>query len=133
MILVAIVLAVGIAGLFYARNLQFTEPEGALVYPAPDDFFWARQFRFNPLGALLTIAVGGIALVGAVTRQRAVTLVAAASSFLAAVFMVIDLRGGEPLLAGRGGNVSLLLVLALGLAALELTPSVPPAPAAGVA
>ncbi|MDQ3145807.1 MAG: hypothetical protein M3R01_02545 [Actinomycetota bacterium] len=129
MVLAVIALAIGIVGLWFARDLGFSEPEGAFVFPQTDDFFWARHAQFNPLSALATIAIGGIALAGAVTRQRAVILAAATLSLIGAAVMLVDLTRAEPLLGGRGGNVSLLLALGLGLALLALTPHVTDDPA----
>lgn len=129
MVLSVIALAIGIAGLWYARDLGFSEPEGAFVFPMTDDFFWARLAQFNPLSALVTIAIAGIALSGAATRQRAVVLGAATLSLIGAVVMLIDLGRAEPLLGGRGGNVSMLLALGLGLTLLVLTPPVSEGPA----
>ncbi len=129
MVLAVIALAIGIVGLWFARDLGFSEPEGAFVFPQTDDFFWARQAQFNPLSALATIAIGVIALAGAITRQRAVVLAAATLSLIGAVVMLVDLTRAEPLLGGRGGNVSLLLALGLGLALLALTPNVTDDPA----
>ncbi len=47
--------------------------------------------------------------------------------------MLGDLTRAEPLLGGRGGNVSLLLALGLGLALLALTPPVTDDPAGDAA
>lgn len=133
MVLSGFVLAAGAAGLWYARSLEFTEPEGAFVFPFSDDYVWARQAQFNPLGALVTMATAVVALVGVVLRKRAIILAAALASLSAAAFTVVDLSRTEPVLGGRGGNVALLLALSLGLAALELTPPLPPASADGLA
>jgi len=129
MVLAVIALAIGIVGLWFARDLGFSEPKGAFVFPQTDDFFWARQAQFNPLSALATIAIGGIAFAGAITRQRAVILAAATLSLIGAAVMLADLTRAEPLFGGRGGNVSLLLALGLGLALLALTPNVTDDPA----
>lgn len=124
MILAVLALAIGVIGLWFARDLGFTEPEGAFVFPQTDDFIWARQAQFNALSALATIGVGGMALIGAATRQRGVVLAAATVSLIGAVVMLIDLTRSEPLFGGRGGNVSLLLALGLGWALLVLTPHI---------
>ncbi len=129
MVLAVIALAIGTVGLWFARDLGFSEPEGAFVFPQTDDFFWARQVQFNPLSALATIGIGIIALAGAITRQRAVVLAAVTLSLIGAAVMLVDLTRDEPFLGGRGGNVSLLLALGLGLALLTLTPQVADDPA----
>jgi uncharacterized membrane protein YphA (DoxX/SURF4 family) len=111
-------LIVGVAGLWTARSVDFTGRRGAMLGWANGElkFLW-----FNPLSALLTMAVAGVALLGLRTARREVVWVAAASSAVMAAYVALvwryrsgDWTGG--VLGATGPNLAFWGMLALGFA-----------------
>ena len=113
-------LVVGIAGLIVARNAGFTSADGGILFQRTDDMIWGKLFAFSPLGALVTIALAAIALLGAWIRARALVLVAAAGYAICALQVIVQFGRSDNVFASRGGNLSLFLALAVGLAILAL-------------
>ena len=109
-----ITVAVGALGLFLARELGFTDPAGALIGWGDYEL---KYMAYNPLGALLTVAVGALGVAAGVTRRQALAIVAAAVSALMALQVLVQWRpDGDNLLGGSGRNLGFDLLLALGFA-----------------
>ena len=93
-----IAVAVGALGLFLARELGFTDPAGALIGWGDYEL---KYMAYNPLGALLTVAVGALGVAAGVTRRQALAIVAAAVSALMALQVLVQWRpDGDNLLGG---------------------------------
>jgi hypothetical protein len=120
-ILAVTIVAVGLAGLVVSRDVDSTAPKGAFLLDVPGDYIWGRQLAFNPLGALLMLGMGVLALGAVSTGRRPVVLSAAGAAVALAVVTTFDLTQSNPALGSRAGNVALLLALGVGLAAIELS------------
>ncbi|MGH9024189.1 MAG: hypothetical protein ACRDV9_14005 [Acidimicrobiia bacterium] len=120
-ILAMVIAAAGLAGLVASRHLDFINPRGTFLIDVPGDFVWGRQLAFNPLGALLMLAVGLLALGAVQTRRSSLVLVAAALAIALAVGTAVDLARRDPTRGSRAGNAALRLALGLGLGAIELS------------
>lgn len=107
-----LLLAVGLWGLVLARDGPFAGPAGTRI---------ADSVQFSPLGALITIGLAAVALVGAAFDLSRVVLAAAGGFGVAAVAVLVAL-GGSNSFGARGSNVSLLLGAGAGLAVLSLAP-----------
>ena len=103
------VAVVGLWGLVLARDVPFTAGRGARI---------ADSVEFSPFGAVVTVALAGLALSGAALGHQRVVL-AAGVGFLAAAVAVLAVLGTDTNWFGaRGSNVSLLLGAGVGLTVL---------------
>ncbi|MEO6317543.1 MAG: hypothetical protein ABIP36_02055 [Acidimicrobiales bacterium] len=116
------VVFVALLGLGLSRNLGWTESPGELVLPYRDDYFWAKHFAFNRLLAVLTLLIGLLAVWGVAAGLSAARRVAMVGSALLAVAINVDLSANDQVLGARGGNITLMLMVLVGLLTLELTP-----------
>jgi len=117
----------GTLGLVLASGTGFTAGTGAIVIGSSDDLPWGKIVQFNPLGALVTIALGALAFGGAWKGSRAAVLVASAGFVACAIQVAVQYGRSSNVLGGRGGNLGVFLALGVGLALLALTPE-PAAP-----
>jgi len=113
LVLGVIGVASGAAGFAVSAGQPFTAAEGARV---------GEFFHLNPLGSLVTLVLGLVALAGAVARLRAVVLGAAVGWLLAALQVVLQSGGGSNLLGGTASTLALFLGVGAGLLALALAP-----------
>jgi hypothetical protein len=103
----------GATGFAVSAGQPFTAAEGARV---------GELFHLNPLGSLVSVVLGLVALGGAAARLRAVVLASAVGWLLAALQVVLQ-SGGEPnLLGGTASTLALFLGLGGGLLALAVAP-----------
>lgn len=116
------VVVVSLIGLWFSRDLGWTDGPGKLVLPYRDDYIWAKHFSFNPLLAVLTLVIGLLTVVGFAAEVAAARRIAIGCSAVLAVAINVDLSTNDQVLGGRGGNVALMLMVAVGLLTLELTP-----------
>jgi len=106
----ALALAVGLGGLFVARDTSFTQTRGEILN--------GLGVSFNLLGALVTIALAALALVGATLGIRFLVLLAATGFGLATLQVSLQFGRADNWLGSRGSNLSFCLAVAVGLAAL---------------
>ncbi len=116
------VVLVGLIGLWLSRDLGWTESPGELVLPYRDDYVWAKHFSFNPLLAIVTLVAGVLTVVGFAADLRLARRAAVLGCAVLAVAINVDLSSNHQVLGSRGGNVALMLMVAVGLVTLELTP-----------
>lgn len=121
LVLAGLGLIVGVSGLVVARNVGFTSADGAILFERGDDVIWAKLLQFSPLGAIVTVALASVALLGAWIRQRALVLAAAAGYAICSLQVIVQFGRSDNVLGVRGGNLALFLALTVGLAALALT------------
>jgi len=130
LVLATLAVLLGVVALIKARDVGFTEANpptvdpGAMLFGTSDDLPWGKLLQFNPLGALVTLMLGGAALVGAWLRARALVLVGAVGFAVVAIQVLAQFGRDSNVLGGRGGNLGLFLALAIGFAVLALTPTV---------
>lgn len=122
-VIAAVGLGIGACALVVALGGGFTDPVGALLFSDNDDLLFGALVRFNPLGALVTVAVSSVALAGALARARAVVLAAAVGFGACAAQVLAQFGRSENVLGGQGGTLSLFVGLAVGLAVPVLTPA----------
>ncbi|MBK9179741.1 MAG: hypothetical protein IPM45_09265 [Acidimicrobiales bacterium] len=110
-------LAMGALGLWQAWGLGFTDDRGALVgWPSLE----LATVSFNPLGALVTLALGFLAVVAVVVGARILLLAATAGFAALAVLSLVQASGDPGWLGLRGGSsFSLYVALAVGLFVLD--------------
>lgn len=113
-----VVLVVGLWGLVLARDASFGGPAGARI---------ADSVQFSPFGALITVGLATVAIVGAALDLQRVVLAAAVGFGVAAVAVLLVLGGDANWFGARGSNLSLLLGASVGLATLALAPREPAA------
>jgi hypothetical protein len=99
-------LVFGAAGLVLSRDLAFTAARGVLV---------GSLMSFNPLGALITMALAVLGLIGARLRMRSVVGLAGAGFALAAIVQLIQAGRTSNVLGGRPSTFSFFLCIAVGL------------------
>ena len=116
----AVGIVIGICGLVVARNLEFTAATGGVLFERSDDMIWGKLFQFSPLGAIVTIALGALALLGSWAGRRALVFMAAGGFALCAVQVIAQFGREDNVFGVRGGNLSLFLALAVGLLVLAL-------------
>jgi hypothetical protein len=130
LVLAVIAVALGVVALIKARDVGFSDAyppavdSGAMLFGTDDDLPWGKLLQFNPLGALVTLALGALALVGGWLRARWLVLVAAVGFGGCAIQVLAQFGRSSNALGGRGGNLGLFIALAVGLAVLALTPTV---------
>jgi hypothetical protein len=107
-----VVLALGTAGLVVASNLSFTAPRGDLVLRFGPSF--------NPLGAVVVIALAALAVAGASSNRQALVLAASGGFALLAIQVLLQFGRATNWLGSRGSNLSLSIAMAAGLAVLAL-------------
>lgn len=107
-----VVLALGTAGLFVASGLSFTAPRGELVLRFGPSF--------NPLGAVVVIALAALAVAGATLNRQALVLAAAGGFALLSIQVLLQFGRATNWLGSRGSNLSLSIAMASGLAVLAL-------------
>jgi hypothetical protein len=95
-----------------------------MLFGTDDDLPWGKLLQFNPLGAVVTLGFGALALAGGWLRQRWLVLVAAAGFGACAIQVLVQFGRASNVLGGRGGNLGAFLAFAVGLAVLALTPTV---------
>lgn len=111
---------VGILGLIVARSSDFAANQGALL---GWKFGELKVLWFNPLSALLTIALGAAIVAGGVLRQRPFALVGAVGFVVLAVLVALLWRDGASgwtggFLGATGGNMAFWAALAVGTLAV---------------
>jgi hypothetical protein len=111
LLLAGVSVAVGLGGLIAALDLSFTENEGAILL--------GLGVSFNPLGALVLVALAALAGVGVLLGLRSVVLIAAAGFALGALQVVIQFGRDTNWLGTRGSNLSFFLACSIGLLSLE--------------
>jgi hypothetical protein len=130
LVLAALAIVLGVVALIKARDVGFTEANpasvdtGAMLFGTDDDLPWGKLLEFNPLGALVTLTLGVLALVGGWLRIRWLVLAAAAAFGACAIQALVQVGRDANVLGGRGGNLGVSLALAVGLAVVALTPVV---------
>jgi hypothetical protein len=130
LVLAALAFVLGLVALIKARDVGFTDANppsvdpGAMLFGTDDDLPWGKLFQFNPLGALLTLGLGALALVGAWLRIRWLVLVAAVGFGACAIEVLVQVGRDSNVLGGRGGNLGVFLAFSVGLAVVALTPVV---------
>lgn len=103
----------GLAGLSFSSGQAVTAAEGARI---------GAFMHLNPLGAIVSIVLGVVALAGAGLRLQPVVLAAAAGWLAAAVLTVVQ-SGREPnWLGGTAATLSFFLAVGAGLLALAIAP-----------
>jgi hypothetical protein len=110
LLLSGISLAVGLGGLVVARDLSFTESQGQILL--------GLGVSFNPLGALVLLALSALAATGALLGSRSVLLSAATGYALGGLQVMIQFGRDTNWLGTRGSNLSFYLALAIGLLSL---------------
>jgi uncharacterized membrane protein YphA (DoxX/SURF4 family) len=117
-----VAVVIGALGFYVARDLDFAAKKGALLGWANWEL---KVLWFNQLSALLTIALGLLALAGTFLRQRLLTLIAAGGFGLMAIQVVAQWRNqkGGGFLGGTGSSMAFwaLMAIGLGLAAKHTT------------
>jgi hypothetical protein len=111
LVLGAIAILGGLAGLVVSSGQAFTEPRGARVW---------ELMHLNPLGSWVSIRLGALPLLAGWQRSRVIALVAAAG-FLAAV-LAVTFGANRPTnpLGGTASTVGFYLGPGAGLLALAL-------------
>ena len=103
----------GLAGLSFSSGQAVTAAEGARI---------GAFMHLNPLGAIVSVVLGVVALAGAGLRLQPVVLAAAAGWLAAAVLTVVQ-SGREPnWLGGTAATLSFFLAVGAGLLALAIAP-----------
>jgi hypothetical protein len=109
LILSLVALAAGAGGYLAALGEPFTHPKGSLL---------GKLLYFNRLGALVTVILAAVALIGALARRRDFLLVAGVGFALAAALTIVQTGHVPNWLGGRGNTLSLFLACAVGLLTL---------------
>jgi len=112
MVVSIVALAAGVAGLLVAIGLPFTSSTGEIVL--------GFGISFNPLGAVVMIALAALGLAGAALQRPTLVLVAAVGFALYALQVVVQFGRDTNWFGSRGSNLSLAIGLAAGLGALAL-------------
>lgn len=112
MVVSIVALAAGVAGLLVAIGLPFTSSTGETVL--------GFGISFNPLGAVVMIALAALGLAGAALQRPTLVLVAAVGFALYALQVVVQFGRDTNWFGSRGSNLSLAIGLAAGLGALAL-------------
>jgi peptidoglycan/LPS O-acetylase OafA/YrhL len=112
MVVSIVALAAGVAGLLVAIGLPFTSSTGEIVL--------GFGISFNPLGAVVMIALAALGLAGAALQRPTLVLVAAVGFALYALQVVVQFGRDTNWFGSRGSNLSLAIGLATGLGALAL-------------
>lgn len=107
----AIVLVGGIAGLIYSSGQDLTEPQGARV---------GAFMHLNPLGSWVSIALGALTVVAGVLRSRALTFVACLGLMICVVMVAFGANRSTNPLGGTASTVGFHLGPAAGMLALVL-------------
>lgn len=103
----------GVAGLSFSSGQALAAAEGARI---------GAFMHLNPLGAIVSIVLGLVALAGAGLRRQLLVLAAAAGWLAAAVLTVVQ-SGREPnWLGGTAATLSFFLAVGAGLLALAIAP-----------
>ena len=108
-VLAAIALAVGAAGVWLGRELDMTAPQGVEV---------AGFLRFNPISSFVTALLGAISLAGVASERRGLSALAGIGFLIAALIVVMGAGQETSLFAGTGANAGFFLGLGGGLLAL---------------
>jgi hypothetical protein len=127
-VLSTLAVVLGLVALIKARDVGFTEANppkadpGAMLFGIDDDLPWGAVLQFSPLGALLTLVLGALAIAGTWLRARVLVLLASAG-FVACGIQVLAQFGQESnVLGGRGGNLGVFIAFAVGFAVLASAP-----------
>lgn len=113
---------VGALGLFVGRNVDFAASRGAILGWEKGEL---KLLWVTPLGALLTLALGALAVVGALLHRRVLGIAAAAGFALMTVQVLVQWRGTDGgVLGGTGANLAFWGMLAAGIARCSLPVSV---------
>jgi TQO small subunit DoxD len=120
MVLGGVAVVVGVLGLIVARSNDFAAKQGSLL---GWKFGELKVLWFNPLSALLTIALGVVIVAGGVLGQRALALGGAAGFAALSVLVALLWRDGQSgwtggFLGATGGNMAFWAALAIGTAAV---------------
>lgn len=103
----------GVLGFLFASGQPLTAPEGARV---------GELFHLNPLGAIVSVALGAAALAGAALGRRALVLTASAGWLVAAILTVLQSGREVNLLGGTASTLAFFLGIGAGLLALAIAP-----------
>jgi hypothetical protein len=106
-----IVLVAGIAGLVVSWGQAFTEPDGARI---------GSLLHLNPLGSLVSIGLGTLAIVAGLRRNHPASLVAAAGLLIAAALVVVGANRSVNPLGGTASTLALFLGAGVGVLTLTL-------------
>jgi hypothetical protein len=123
LILAGVGIVVGICGLVAARDLEFTAAAGGVLFERSDDMIWGKLLEFSPLGAIVTIVLASVAMLGAWFRVRALVLIAAGGFAVCALQVIVQFGRSDNVFGVRGGNLALFLAMAVGLATLAVADS----------
>ena len=120
----AVAVVVGVAGLIAARSTGFSAHQGARLGWAKGELKW---LWFNPLSAILTIALGLLAIVALRVRQTIFAWAAVAGFTLMALQVLLQWRYNDGkwsggFLGGTGPNLAFWGMCALGLSRLLPSP-----------
>lgn len=113
LVIASVALVSGVAGAIAARGLPFTAPRGALV---------GSLMAFNLLGAIVTIALAGVAMLAAWRRGRVLLQLAGDGFGLAALLQLVQLGRDANLLGGRASTFSFFVFAAVGIMTAEALP-----------
>lgn len=113
LVIATVALVSGIIGYLAAASIAFTAAKGAIL---------GSLMSFNRLGAVISIVLAALALVG--VKSGAKTLVAGAGGgfLLAAVVQLIQAGASTNLLGGRPSTFSFFLAVGAGLVVLAVPP-----------
>lgn len=112
-------LAVGLLGVLRTGEVGFSDSASVALI----DSRWVDGplLTFNQAGALVTAALGGLALAGALGRRTRLAVWIAAGGFALVGLQVLFQYGrGSNILGANGSNLSFALAEAVGLLALSI-------------
>jgi uncharacterized membrane protein YphA (DoxX/SURF4 family) len=119
-VLGAVAVGVGALGLVVARSTDFAGKQGALL---GWKFGELKVLWFNPLSALLTIALGAAIIAGGVLHQRVLSLAGGAGFAILTLLVALLWRDGRTgwtggFLGATGGTMGFWLALSIGTLAV---------------
>ena len=119
-VLGGVAVAIGVLGLIVARSTDFAAKQGALL---GWKFGELKVLWFNPLSALLTIALGAAIIAGALLRQRVLALAGGTGFAVLTVLVALLWRDGRSgwtggFLGATGGTMGFWAALAIGTLAV---------------
>lgn len=123
-VLGVITVAVGLVGLFLARDLDFADTAGVLIGWGDLEL---KFMAYNPLGAAVTIAVGALGVAAGVSRRAVIAWAVSVLGAAMALQVVLQWRpDGDNVLAASGRNLGFALFICIGFAATALLARVAP-------
>ncbi len=116
-------LVIGLIALIASSGGSFAGPEGALL-PVQLGFY-------SPAGAVVTLVLAAIALLGGVARQPVIVAVAGVGFLLAAVLVLFQAGSETNWLGGRGSTMSFFIAMGVGLLVLAVSSRTTAPPSSG--